>query len=39
VKINRQKLIVEVEEQNDDVAFEDLVEELPDSAPRFVAYR
>lgn len=39
MKVNKEKLTVDLEEQNDSVEWEELVDELPDSAPRFVAYR
>jgi len=38
VKVNKQALVVEVEEQNDEITFEELVDELPDSAPRFCVF-
>jgi hypothetical protein len=39
VKVNKEKLIVEVEDELDETSWEELVEGLPDSGPRFVAYR
>ncbi|KAI0345317.1 maturation factor [Trametopsis cervina] len=36
VKINKQKLIMEEVEQFDDISIEDLAEELPENAPRYV---
>ncbi|CCM04725.1 uncharacterized protein FIBRA_06913 [Fibroporia radiculosa] len=36
VKINKQKLIMEEVEQFDNISIEDLVEELPENAPRYV---
>ncbi|KAI0797588.1 maturation factor [Abortiporus biennis] len=36
VKINKQKLIMEEVEQFDDISIDDLAEELPENAPRYV---
>ncbi|KAJ3543909.1 hypothetical protein NM688_g5805 [Phlebia brevispora] len=36
VKINKQKLIMEEVEQFDNISIEDLAEELPENAPRYV---
>ncbi|KAF9646398.1 glia maturation factor beta [Thelephora ganbajun] len=36
IKVNKAKLIMEEVEQFDDISIEDLVEELPENAPRFV---
>lgn len=36
VKINKQKLTMEEVEQFDDITIEDLAEELPENAPRYV---
>jgi len=36
VKVSKQKLIIEEVEQFDKISIEDLVEELPENAPRFV---
>ncbi|KAI0818645.1 hypothetical protein BC629DRAFT_1587993 [Irpex lacteus] len=36
VKINKQKLIMEEVEQFDNISLEDLAEELPENAPRYV---
>ncbi|KAH9857149.1 glia maturation factor beta [Lenzites betulinus] len=36
VKINKQKLIMEEVEQFDDISIDDLGEELPENAPRYV---
>ncbi|PCH37838.1 glia maturation factor beta [Wolfiporia cocos MD-104 SS10] len=36
VKINKQKLIMEEVEQFDNITIEDLAEELPENAPRYV---
>eukprot|EP01122_Echinamoeba_exundans_P008528 TRINITY_DN2843_c0_g2_i1.p2 TRINITY_DN2843_c0_g2~~TRINITY_DN2843_c0_g2_i1.p2 ORF type:complete len:138 (+),score=32.10 TRINITY_DN2843_c0_g2_i1:70-483(+) len=38
MKINKEKLIVEVEDELDETSWEELVDGLPDSGPRFVAY-
>ncbi|EPS93308.1 hypothetical protein FOMPIDRAFT_1026571 [Fomitopsis schrenkii] len=36
IKINKQKLIMEEVEQFDSISIEDLAEELPENAPRYV---
>jgi len=36
VKVNKKQLIVEEVEQFDSISIEDLVEELPETAPRYV---
>ncbi|KAG9318824.1 hypothetical protein JVU11DRAFT_927 [Chiua virens] len=36
VKINKQKLVMEEEDQFDNISIEDLAEELPENTPRFV---
>ncbi|PSR83099.1 hypothetical protein PHLCEN_2v5903 [Hermanssonia centrifuga] len=36
IKINKQKLIMEEVEQFDNITIEDLAEELPENAPRYV---
>ncbi|GJE90779.1 glia maturation factor beta [Phanerochaete sordida] len=36
VKINKQKLLMEEVEQFDNISIEDLAEELPENAPRYV---
>ena len=38
MKVNKAKLEVELEELTEDIAWEDVVEELHDASPRFVAY-
>ncbi|OZJ03319.1 hypothetical protein BZG36_02269 [Bifiguratus adelaidae] len=35
-KIDRQKLLIEEDEEHDDITLEDLVEELPENTPRYV---
>jgi hypothetical protein len=39
VKVNKDALTVDLEEQNDSIEWDELIDELPDAAPRFVAYR
>lgn len=39
MKINKKSLIVELDEIVEDTTWEEIVEELPDGTPRFVAYR
>ncbi|KAF8350479.1 hypothetical protein F5887DRAFT_1069493 [Amanita rubescens] len=36
VKINRNRLVMELEEKHDDTTIEDLAKELPENAPRFI---
>jgi len=39
VKVNAEKLEVELEEIMRDVTMEDIAAELPESAPRYIAYK
>jgi len=38
MKINKDKLIVEIENRYKDTKIEDIANDLPESAPRFIAY-
>eukprot|EP01121_Diplochlamys_sp_Union-15-3_P022579 TRINITY_DN966_c0_g1_i1.p1 TRINITY_DN966_c0_g1~~TRINITY_DN966_c0_g1_i1.p1 ORF type:complete len:149 (+),score=20.37 TRINITY_DN966_c0_g1_i1:70-516(+) len=38
MKIDKEKLIVEIEKVIEDVTLDDVQDELPESAPRFIAY-
>jgi len=38
MKINKEKLLVEIDQSLEEVSLEDIAENLPDSAPRYIAY-
>lgn len=39
VKVDKTKLVVEIEDELDETTWEELVEGLPEAGPRFVAFR